>query len=82
MKKIALVMGMILAVVFYMAIICHSQETVIHACYQQNTGSLRYVTSPSECKKQEVHISWPKFDLTPELCRLYCGSSPYRVGDF
>jgi hypothetical protein len=72
MKKLAIVTGMILAMIFYTAIICHSQESVIHACYQQNTGQLRYVTGPSDCKNKEVHISWPRFDLTPELCQLYC----------
>ena len=42
------------------ALAADTQESsdLIHGCYQKNSGNLRIVNGPSECRSGEVPISW------------------------
>lgn len=58
MRKIALLIGTILALLFLTSEVSHAEDNVIHGCYKKNNGQLRVVGNPSECNPSEIPISW------------------------
>src|SRR3954463_3150752 len=35
-----------------------SSNGVIHGCYQKNSGNLRLVDAPADCRAPEIAVSW------------------------
>jgi hypothetical protein len=56
MKKIILTTIVLCTIFFIMAGSCFAQ--VIYGCAQKNSGDLRIVTSPAQCKSNENLVSW------------------------
>jgi hypothetical protein len=56
MKKVFLTTIVLCTVFFVMAGSCFAQ--VIYGCAQKNSGDLRIVSSPAQCKSNENLVSW------------------------
>jgi len=56
MKKLLVVSGLVLAVLI--AAISETSAQTIYSCYKKNSGAMRHVTGPGQCKKTETEISW------------------------
>ena len=61
MKKFILLAALALSLGLLHAIPARAQTTnsnTIYACYHRNTGDLRKVSGPRQCKNSEIEISW------------------------
>lgn len=57
---IAFVVGIAACAVFGIAVVADipNSNGTIHACYKRNNGDVRLVDGPSDCRNNELHISW------------------------
>lgn len=60
MKKLTIVVGTILAILFVFGINCYAQGNVIYGCYHKHEGWLRIVRNANACRHFEIPISWNK----------------------
>jgi hypothetical protein len=61
MKKYLLLAALALCLGAFNTASTHAQTTnsnTIYACYHKNTGDLRRVSGPGQCKNPEIQISW------------------------
>jgi hypothetical protein len=58
MKKTILAITIICAALYTLAGVSYAQTNTIYACVNHSDGTLRIVSSLTECKKNEVPLSW------------------------
>jgi len=58
MKKPAIVVGMIFAILIVLGFDCYGHGNTIYGCYQKKDGHLRIVSSMKACRPSETPISW------------------------
>ena len=64
MKKLLVVSGLILVV--FIAAISETSAQTIYACYNKNSGAMRYVTGQGKCKSSENQISLTSGGVGPQ----------------
>ena len=60
MKKLCIAIGVIFAVLVISTAPSYAGKDVIYGCIGKETGRLRVVSSPTNCKRSEIPIFWNK----------------------
>jgi hypothetical protein len=58
LNRILLIVGIVISMFIITGYPCYADGITYHGCYQKSSGILKVVADPSECKSQEIPISW------------------------